>query len=131
MSQLYATRFAPQPFTELPHIGSRNLREGRLSKLYYSCTAEAPPDSPKPLNPAGFEEATAAAAGPGVGGGAEVLLYLVALPAAAQAWHGERRRAFRELCEAISAAEWRPCHRPSSRWNIETGPHFSILRSRP
>ena len=36
----HASRFRPLPFAELPHIGSRNLREGELAKLFYHCTTE-------------------------------------------------------------------------------------------
>ena len=122
-----SSRFAPAPFAELPHIGSRNLREGKLTKLYFTCHGEAralsgspPLSQPSRMNPAGFETqqqqrrlsggggggAGAGAAGEAIGGGKrDVLLYLIALPPKASEWHGVRRRAFRELLEAIASAD--------------------------
>ena len=113
------SRFSAAPFTELPHTGSRNLREGRLAKPYFVCGLEPQRGPPRPARggPSGSSggagsSRVAPAPPPGVTGpvvvagvAGEVVMYLFSLPPATAAWNGEQRRAFRELMAAIAAAD--------------------------
>ena len=113
------SRFSAAPFTELPHMGSRNLREGRLAKPYFVCGLEPQRRPPQPARggPSGSSggagsSRVAPAPPPGVTGpvvvagvAGEVVMYLFSLPPATAAWNGEQRRAFRELMAAIAAAD--------------------------
>lgn len=122
------SRFSAAPFTELPHAGSRNLREGRLAKPFFVCGREPqrgmPPRSVNNSAVSGANRSSASAAsaaaaaaasaaspaGAAGGGGivvagvaGDVVLYLFSLPPATAGWNGEQRRAFRELMAAASA----------------------------
>ena len=88
------SRFAAPPFEERPHAGSRSLREGRLSKPYFTCGTE-----PQRGHVGGVARgATRQSGAPQAG---DVLVYTLDLPPSAAGWCGERRRAFRELLVAI------------------------------
>ena len=58
-----ASRVQPAPFHELPHLGTRNLRRGAISKLYYLCAATPSPPKPDAATAASAPGAAAPAAG--------------------------------------------------------------------
>ena len=79
------------PFLELPHIGSRNLRQRQLAKLFFSVRHTSKPGGASPGGTSGAAE--------------EVLLYLMRLPPAAAAWSPAECRAFQELLANICTAD--------------------------
>ena len=82
------TRLA-HPFVEVPHAGSRNLRERSLSKLFYTCFALDQPIVPdRPLN----SKSPA------------VWIYLLEAPGPSSNWLGEQWRAYRELCGVVASS---------------------------
>jgi hypothetical protein len=82
-----SSAYVSRPYEEIPHIGSRNHRERALTKLYYTCQKRTLVGQPQqPIE------------------GSEVCMYLMALPALSSSWSGQQRRAFRELLDAITAA---------------------------
>ena len=82
-----SSAYFSRPYEEIPHIGSRNHRERALTKLYYTCQKRTLVGQPQqPIE------------------GSEVCMYLMALPALSSSWSGQQRRAFRELLDAITAA---------------------------
>ena len=68
------------PFLELPHIGSRNLRQRQLDKLFFTVRRH--------------DEAEE-----------EVLLYMMRLPEGAVAWASAEGHAFEELLEVLRLAD--------------------------
>ena len=68
------------PFLELPHIGSRNLRQRQLDKLFFTVRRH--------------DEAEE-----------EMLLYMMRLPEGAVAWERAECHAFEELLEALRLAD--------------------------
>ena len=99
------SRFSLAPFSEAAHIGTRNLREGRLCKPFFVCGRERQRGPPPEASGGGARPAPAPSGTPVVAGvAADTLLYLLTLPPMTACWRGEQRRAFRELTAAIAAS---------------------------
>ena len=79
-----AALFSAPPFVEHPHAGSRNLRERRLAKTFYTCA---------PAN----ERA-------GKRGDATVLLSVMVLPPLALAWSADECRAFHGVLASMATS---------------------------
>jgi hypothetical protein len=77
------------PFVEVPHAGSRNLRERSLSKLFYTCFSLDQPVVAKPK----VQSPSPA-----------VWIYLLEAPGPTTQWSGEQWRAYREVCDVLASS---------------------------